>query len=106
MEGGNSKMKVLVIGSGGREDALVWKIAQSPKVKKIYCAPGNAGIAQIAELVPTPATNIYGLADAAQNLGIDLTVAGPEAPLVAGMVNEFEKRGLLCWQQLSLRSQG
>jgi len=87
-------MRVLVVGGGGREHALVWKIGQSPIVKKIFCAPGNAGIASQAELVNINAENISGLADFAEGKSIDLTVVGPEAPLVAGIVNEFERRGL------------
>ena len=82
-------MKVLVIGAGGREHALVWKIAQSPKVKKIYCAPGNAGIAELAECVDISAENIEGLADFAVNEKIDLTVVGPEVPLCKGIVDLF-----------------
>jgi len=87
-------MKVLVIGSGGREHTLVWKIAQSPKVSKIYCAPGNAGISQQAECVPIKAENIPELIRFAQEKEIDLTVVGPEAPLTKGIVDEFEKRNL------------
>lgn len=87
-------MKVLVIGSGGREHTLVWKIAKSPKVDKIYCAPGNAGIAELAECVDIKVEDIEGLCDFAERERIDLTVAGPEAPLVKGIVDLFEKRGL------------
>jgi phosphoribosylamine--glycine ligase len=87
-------MRVLVIGGGGREHALVWKIAQSPLVEKIYCAPGNAGSARWAECVPLKPTNLYGLADFAEQQRIDLTVVGPEAPLIAGIVDRFEARGL------------
>jgi len=87
-------MKVLVIGSGGREHALVWKIAQSPKADKIYCAPGNAGTADLAENLPLKADDIRGLKKFAKEKKVDLTVVGPEAPLVAGIVNEFEKEGL------------
>jgi phosphoribosylamine--glycine ligase len=87
-------MNILVIGSGGREHALVWKIQQSSKVKKIYCAPGNAGIADLAECVDIAADNIKGLLKFAQEKKIDLTVVGPEAPLVAGIVDEFEAKGL------------
>lgn len=87
-------MKVLVVGGGGREHALVWKIAQSPKVKQIYCAPGNAGIAKLATCVDISAENIKELVDFAESNKIDLTVVGPEAPLVAGIVDEFEKRGM------------
>jgi len=87
-------MKVLVVGGGGREHALVWKIAQSPKVSQIFCAPGNAGIAKLAQCVPIGAEEIVALADFAQREKIDLTVVGPEAPLCAGIVDEFQRRGL------------
>jgi phosphoribosylamine--glycine ligase len=87
-------MKVLVIGSGGREHALVWKIAQSPLVKKVYCAPGNAGIAELAECVPIPAGNIQTLLDFARRQKVDLTVVGPEGPLSEGIVDLFQKEGL------------
>jgi phosphoribosylamine--glycine ligase len=87
-------MKVLVVGGGGREHALVWKIAQSPKVSQIFCAPGNAGIAKLAQCVPIGAEEIVALADFAQREEIDLTVVGPEAPLCAGIVDEFQRRGL------------
>ena len=87
-------MKVLVIGGGGREHALVWKIAQSPKVKNIYCAPGNAGIAEQAECVSIKADDIQKLVSFAQHNKIDLTLVGPELPLTLGIVDEFEKRGL------------
>ena len=87
-------MKVLIIGSGGREHALAWKIAQSPKVDKIYCAPGNAGIGLIAECVPIGAMEFDALADFAAREGIDLTVVGMDDPLVGGIVDVFEKRSL------------
>ena len=87
-------MKVLVIGGGGREDALVWKLAQSSLVDKIYCAPGNAGIARLAECVNVSSSDVLGLAQFAKKYGIDLTVVGPEIPLVEGIVDEFEKEGL------------
>ena len=87
-------MKVLVIGSGGREHALVWKISQSPKVDKIYCAPGNAGIAQQAECVAIKADDLDGLLAFAQQNQIDLTVVGPEVPLTLGIVDKFQKQGL------------
>lgn len=87
-------MKVLVIGSGGREHALVWKIKQSPRVEKIYCAPGNGGIDEIAELVPIAPEAIGQLADFAETAEIDLTVVGPELPLTLGITDLFEKRGL------------
>lgn len=85
---------ILVIGSGGREHAIVWKLKQSKFVNKIYCASGNAGISKIAALVDIKPDDINGLAKFAENNKIDLTVVGPEAPLVAGIVDEFEKRGL------------
>ena len=87
-------MKVLVIGGGGREHALVWKISRSPRVEKVYCAPGNAGIADLAEIVDISASDIDGLARFAEREGIDLTVVGPEVPLTMGVVDLFEKRGL------------
>jgi len=87
-------MKVLVIGSGGREHALVWKISQSPAVKKIYCAPGNAGIAKQAECLPISAEDVKSLAAWAEKERVDLTVVGPEAPLTMGIVDTFEARGL------------
>lgn len=87
-------MKVLVIGSGGREHALVWKISQSPKVDKIYCAPGNAGIAQQAECVAIKADDLDGLLAFAQQNQIDLTVVGPEVPLTMGIVDKFQEQGL------------
>ncbi len=87
-------MKVLVIGGGGREHALVWKIKQSPLVKKIYCAPGNAGIASLAECVPIGAEDIEQLLTFARQQKIDLTVVGPEGPLSMGIVDRFEAEGL------------
>ncbi len=87
-------MKILVIGSGGREHALVWKLRQSPQVDRIYCAPGNDGMRQQAERVDIGAADIEKLADFAAEEGIDLTVVGPEQPLVAGIADLFESRGL------------
>lgn len=87
-------MKVLVIGSGGREHALVWKITQSPKVLQIYCAPGNAGISQLARCINIDADNIEKLVDFAKKEKIDLTVVGPELSLSKGIVNEFNRWGL------------
>ena len=87
-------MKVLVIGSGGREHTLVWKIKQSTLVKEVFCAPGNGGISKLATCVPIKANDLKSLADFVEKEGIDLTVVGPEEPLVLGIVNEFEKRGL------------
>lgn len=87
-------MKVLIVGSGGREHAIAWKIAKSPRVEKIYCAPGNAGIAQIAECVPIGAMEFEKLADFAKEQEIGLTVIGMDEPLVGGIVDVFEQRGL------------
>ncbi|HHJ63631.1 MAG TPA: phosphoribosylamine--glycine ligase, partial [Aquifex aeolicus] len=87
-------MKVLVVGNGGREHALVWKISQSSLVSEIYCARGNAGIWRLAKKVDISPTDTVRLADFAQERGIDLTVVGPEAPLVEGIVDEFERRNL------------
>lgn len=87
-------MKVLVVGSGGREHALVWKIYQSERVEKIYVAPGNDGMLELAERVAIASDDIKALADWAEENKIDLTVVGPEKPLVEGIVDEFEARGL------------
>jgi len=87
-------MKILVIGGGGREHALVWKLRQSPLVEKLWCAPGNGGIAQDAECLPVDAGNVDALAELAERLGADLTVVGPELPLVLGAADEFARRGL------------
>ena len=87
-------MRVLVVGGGGREHALVWKIAQSPRVSKIYCAPGNAGIAEQATIVPIKANDLEGLLGFALKERIDLTVVGPEDPLTQGIVDLFESKGL------------
>lgn len=87
-------MKILVIGSGGREHALVWKLSQSPKKPKIFCAPGNAGIASIAECVDIPATDIRSLLQFAKTQQAGLTLVGPEAPLAAGIVDLFQKESL------------
>lgn len=87
-------MKVLVVGSGGREHALVWKISQSPKVKKIYSIPGNAGIAGLADCTPTDAEDIPGLVSFAKTNAIDITIVGPEGPLARGIVDAFTKVGL------------
>ncbi|MHB8709916.1 MAG: phosphoribosylamine--glycine ligase [Desulfuromonadales bacterium] len=88
-------MKVLVIGGGGREHALVWKIAQSPLVSKVFCAPGNPGIGQLAVNVPLKADDLDGLLEFARTHRIDLTVVGPELPLSLGIVDRFEAAGLL-----------
>jgi phosphoribosylamine--glycine ligase len=86
-------MKVLVIGSGGREHALVWKLRQSPRVSKVYCTPGNGGIAQDAEGVPADLKSLESVVAAANQLKPDLTVVGPELPLQMGVVDEFSRRG-------------
>ncbi len=86
-------MNILVIGSGGREHALVWKLRQSPLVKTVFCAPGNAGIEQLATCVPLKPTDIKGLLKFAKEERIDLTVVGSEQPLVEGIVDVFEERG-------------
>ena len=86
-------MKVLVIGSGGREHALVWKLRQSPRVKNIYCAPGNGGITHDAECVPVDQKSLESLVALAGQLRPDLTVVGPELPLQLGIVDEFTRRG-------------
>lgn len=87
-------MKILVIGNGGREHALVWKLAQSPRVSKIYCAPGNAGIAQLAECVPIRVDDLPSLQSFATDNSIDLTIIGPELPLSLGIADEFRKAKL------------
>jgi len=87
-------MKILVVGGGGREHTMVWKISKSPLVEKIYCAPGNAGTQGLAESVPIRAEDINALADFARDNEIDLTVVGPEGPLVAGIADTFEAMGL------------
>lgn len=87
-------MKILVVGSGGREHALVWKIAQSPRKPRIFCAPGNAGIESLASCVAIKADDLAGLRDFALQEQIDLTVVGPEAPLALGIADEFRKARL------------
>ena len=87
-------MKVLVVGGGGREHALVWKLKQSPRVKEVYCAPGNAGIAQMATCVNIRVEDVKMLLAFAREKGIDLTVVGPEAPLMEGIVEKFREAGL------------
>jgi phosphoribosylamine--glycine ligase len=86
-------MKILVIGSGGREHALVWKFRQSPRVTKVYCAPGNGGIANDAECVPVDVKSLDSMITLASQIQPDLTVVGPELPLMLGVVDEFTKRG-------------
>ena len=87
-------MKVLVVGGGGREHALVWKIVQSPEVTEVYCAPGNAGISEQATTIPIKANDLNGLLEFALKEKIDLTVVGPEDPLTKGIVDLFESKGL------------
>lgn len=87
-------MRVLIIGNGGREHTLVWKIAMSESVKKIYCAPGNGGISRIAECIPIKVTDIKGIAEFTINNRIDLVVVGPEAPLAIGMVDILQGAGI------------
>ena len=86
-------MKVLVIGSGGREHALVWKLGQSPRVTKIYCAPGNGGIADEAECIPVDVRSLDSMIALANQIQPDLTIVGPELPLLLGIVDEFTQRG-------------
>ncbi len=86
-------MKVLIVGGGGREHALAWKISRSPRVKKIFCGPGNAGIARLAECVDIQDSNIPAIIDLVRREKIDLTVVGPEVPLVAGLVDKLEEEG-------------
>ncbi len=90
-------MKVLIIGGGGREHALTWKISQSPLVDKIYCAPGNAGISNLAECVDIKPTDFDSLVEFAKKNNIDLTVVGPEQPLVEGIADRFEEEGLVIY---------
>lgn len=87
-------MQILVVGSGGREHALVWKLSQSPLVDKIYCAPGNGGISAIAECLPVNVMDISGMISAALEKKIDMVVVAPDDPLAAGMVDEMEKAGI------------
>ena len=87
-------MKVLIVGSGGREHAIAWAVAKSSKVEKIYCAPGNAGISEFAECVPIGAMEFEKLAAFAKENEIDLTIVGMDDPLVGGIVDVFEAEGL------------
>jgi len=87
-------MKILIVGGGGREHAIAWKLAQSPKVDKLYCAPGNAGIAEVAECVGIKAEDVAGICSFARDNKIDLTVIGPEVPLSLGIVDALAERGL------------
>ncbi|MBE7025875.1 MAG: phosphoribosylamine--glycine ligase [Ruminococcaceae bacterium] len=87
-------MKILIVGGGGREHAIAWKLAQSPVKPTLYCAPGNGGISEIATLVPIKATDIEGVCNFAEENKIDLVVVAPDDPLVAGMVDALEKKGI------------
>src|SRR4029077_1465948 len=87
-------MRVLVVGAGGREHALTWAIAASPLVDALYCAPGNAGVAEEAEARPIAATDTAGLVEFCRRERIDFVVVGPEAPLVLGLVDAFEAAGV------------
>ena len=87
-------MKILIIGGGGREHAIAWKLRQSARVEKIWCAPGNGGISRDAECVPLNVGDVKAAADLAMKLGADLTIVGPELPLVQGIADEFKQRGL------------
>ena len=87
-------MKVLVVGSGGREHAICWKLTQSPRIEKLYCAPGNGGIADIAECLSVNAEDISGICAAAKGKEIDLVVIGPEVPLAMGIVDELAAIGI------------
>src|ERR1700691_2631030 len=86
-------MKVLVLGNGGREHALVWKLRQSPRISKLYCAPGNGGIADEAYCLPVDLKSLASIVDLGEQLRPDLTVVGPELPLTLGVVDEFTRRG-------------
>src|SRR5215469_18134649 len=98
-------MKVLVIGKGGREHALVWRLHQSQTVWKIFCACGNPGINQISQAVPIAPTDIPALIDFAKSNSVDLTVVGPEDPLAAGIVDEFTRAGLKIFGPTAAASQ-
>ena len=87
-------MKILVVGSGGREHAMVWKLAQSPRKPQIFCAPGNAGIESLAACLPIKADDIEGLKQFVIKEQVDLTVVGPEAPLALGIADEFRRAKL------------
>jgi phosphoribosylamine---glycine ligase len=87
-------VRILVVGGGGREHALCWRLAQSPAVDRLYAAPGNAGMAQLATAFPVSPDDVSGLVEVAQRESVDLTVVGPEAPLVAGLVDELHARGM------------
>src|SRR5208283_1091766 len=89
----SGSMKILVLGGGGREHALVWKLAQSARAGKVYCAPGNAGIAEEAECVAADLKSLDSMVALANQIQPDLTVVGPELPLMVGVADEFARRG-------------
>src|SRR2546426_2755817 len=89
LRSGNASMNILLLGSGGREHALAWKIAASPLVERLYCAPGNAGIAREAELVAVDVADHGAVIQFCKSHGVDLVVVGPEAPLCAGIVDDL-----------------
>ena len=89
-----NKLKVLIVGGGGREHAIAWKLSQSPRIETILCAPGNAGISEIADCIPVQADDMDSLIALAKEKAIDLAVIGPEGPLAAGIVDEFERQGI------------
>lgn len=97
------QMKILVVGGGGREHAICWKLAQSPKVEKLYCAPGNAGIAEVAECVNIGVMDFEKLVAFAKENEIDLTVVAPDDPLAAGAVDAFEAAGLRAFGPRKMR---
>jgi phosphoribosylamine---glycine ligase len=96
-------MKILVLGSGGREHALVWKLRQSPRVSQVYCAPGNGGIAEEAECLPVDLKSLDAMVALGEQLRPDLTVVGPELPLTLGVVDEFIGAGWRYLVRLKLR---
>jgi len=87
-------MNIMIIGGGGREHALAWKVSRSPSVSNIYCVPGNAGISEVAECIPGDVSDYEGLAKLAKEKRVDITIVGPEAPLSLGIVDEFKDMGL------------
>src|ERR687897_3278471 len=90
------RMKVLLVGGGGREHALAWALSKSPLLSKLWAAPGNAGIAELAECVPIAAEDVAGLVSFARDRAVDLVVAGPEAPLIAGLADSCAAAGIRC----------
>ena len=90
-ERNDKTMKVLVIGGGGREHAIIWALAKNPEITKIWCAPGNGGIAEYAECVPIKATDVQGVVEFSKARGVDLVVVAPDDPLMLGMVDKLEQ---------------